>query len=873
MTKEDADFHWTEELEKCWQTLKSALKTAPVLVFPREECLKILITDASNRGVGGMLGQDMDGRVRPIGYFSKTLSKAESKWSTIERELFGIKVGIRKFHKFLIGQPFEVYTDHKPLLVLNKFKEIQNERLNRWGTELSSYSFVVKYIPGSENTVADTLSRLVRARDLETMSKENVQKYESHELTKALDKYGEEEEDIGECCALEEDNSFQDFINSVTPEAPELEEKNISAEQKSDNYCKAIRLLLERNDRKANRLKKRFVVIGDTLYRKKRKSAANPHILQTVIPSSLVKTLIHTFHESVEDGGHRGTEKVEKDIANKYWFENYREHIRTHVKECRVCNRIKPANHKPYGIPQVITAPTQPFEHLNADIMGPFQRSKRGNAYILTVVCRLTRFLYAKAIPNHTKETITKAFSEMFNMYSTPRRITTDRGTEFMSKDFQHFLRSLGVEHHPCASYYAAGDGLAEVNNRKIVQIIRSKANERSLDWDLFVGTSVKLINKSVNCITKYSPYYLVFGFNPSNAFERKFKIATLEEGTAEYNSIAEEEGYIERARVEARERTALAEEKWRKLRDNNFLDPPFDVKDLVWAIDRTQDPGVPQKLKPLKCGPWIITKKSGLSSFHIYPAVKMGGKDRQEKVVNSQMLFPYFGDTPAGYSDLCKSIDKGDLPKSRTDNTPQEIWTIENYEKWVQMNEESLKQRFSDRVLRSQTTLEVNREHPQSNDLQSQEDMCQPSGLSQTLTQYMESQTPLSELERGDLQNSQTINQNNSAQTSQPLLTQEELRQLFSESGSESSFQGFTSQDNSASQQLPTPENQLPVIIEDSHNGVVNQDLAENAQQIESQSQVQGVSDSQGVDTNNSSVRRSVRVRRPPIKLIAYQR
>ena len=59
----------------------------------------------------------------------------------------------------------------------------------------------------------------------------------------------------------------------------------------------------------------------------------------------------------------------------------------------------------------------------------------------------------------------------------------------------------------------------------------------------------------------------------------------------------------------------------------------------------------------------------------------------------------------------------------------------------------------------------------------------------------------------------------------------------------------------------------------EDSHNGVVNQNLAENAQQIESQSQVQGVSDSQGVDTNNSSVRRSVRVRRPPIKLIAYQR
>ena len=619
--------------------------------------------------------------------------------------------------------------------------------------------------------------------------------------------------------------------------------------------------MLLKKDKKSKTLANRFLVINDTLYRKKRKSAANSHIHQTVIPASLVGTVIKTFHESTEDGGHRGNEKVEKDIAYKYWFENYRDHIRAHIRQCRVCNRIKPANHRPYGIPQIIESPSKPFEHLNADIMGPFKRSRRGNAYILTMVCRLTRFIYAKALPNHTKESVMKAMIEMFGCYATPKRLTTDRGTEFMSGDFQTFLKGLAIEHHPSASYYAAGDGLAEINNKKILQILKSRANDKSVDWDLFLSSTVKLINKSVNCITKYTPLNLVFGFNPSNAFERKFKTVTISEGTLIDNNITEEEGIVERARNEARERTKVAEEKWRKIRETNLLEPPFEVKDLVWAIDRTVDPGVPSKLKPLKNGPWIITKNSGQSSFHIYPMVTMGGKERHSKVVNSQMLFPYVGEWPAGYEDMCHRIDNKEFEEDRPERPPDETWSIENQDLWKAMIEESLRQRTSDRNLRSQTLIDTQSQVSQPSQ-QTIGDQNNENYSYSRHTEWLDQQNPVSDFDREEAQNlGENVNQNIVSQEEREKRSQimEELRQLFDESDEESSFP----------ERVSSPEGSNSDGTDNNSQTVTNIAQTGRTDNSASSNTIDGHPESQ---QTQESVSRPVRTRRLPQRLSDYR-
>ena len=54
--------------------------------------------------------------------------------------------------------PVQVYTDHNPLVFLNKMKD-KNQRLLRWNLALQSYDLCIKHIPGKENVLADALSR------------------------------------------------------------------------------------------------------------------------------------------------------------------------------------------------------------------------------------------------------------------------------------------------------------------------------------------------------------------------------------------------------------------------------------------------------------------------------------------------------------------------------------------------------------------------------------------------------------------------------------------------------------------------------------------------------------------------------------------
>ena len=59
-----------------------------------------------------------DGEERPVAFASTTLTKSERNYSQIEKESVGIIFGVRKFHKYLYGHMFHLYTDHKPLVII-----------------------------------------------------------------------------------------------------------------------------------------------------------------------------------------------------------------------------------------------------------------------------------------------------------------------------------------------------------------------------------------------------------------------------------------------------------------------------------------------------------------------------------------------------------------------------------------------------------------------------------------------------------------------------------------------------------------------------------------------------------------------------------
>ena len=160
LTANKVPFEWNQENQVAFEQLRQALVSPPILDYPKPNDHFILITDASDVGLGAILST---ARGTTIEYASRTRTAPETKFSTIEKECLAIVWAIRKFRHYLLGARFTLRTDHKPLEWLDSAKKSRShfQRLERWSLELQAYEFntIATYRPGTKNQAADALSR------------------------------------------------------------------------------------------------------------------------------------------------------------------------------------------------------------------------------------------------------------------------------------------------------------------------------------------------------------------------------------------------------------------------------------------------------------------------------------------------------------------------------------------------------------------------------------------------------------------------------------------------------------------------------------------------------------------------------------------
>ncbi|GFS47685.1 hypothetical protein TNCV_1973511 [Trichonephila clavipes] len=120
-----------------------------------------LWVDASNVAVGGSLMQLSNDQWEPLAFYSSKLNKSQKNWSTYDRELFSIYSSVKKFKHMLEGRTFVIYTDQKPLTyAFQPHSEKCSPRQLRHLDFISQFSTDIRYTKGSDNTVADALSRI-----------------------------------------------------------------------------------------------------------------------------------------------------------------------------------------------------------------------------------------------------------------------------------------------------------------------------------------------------------------------------------------------------------------------------------------------------------------------------------------------------------------------------------------------------------------------------------------------------------------------------------------------------------------------------------------------------------------------------------------
>ena len=119
-----------------------------------------MITDGCATGISGVISQGSDWKMARIAaFYSAKLNAAQQNYPVHEIEMLAGVETMLRYSDLLQGVPFQWLTDHKGLTYLLNQKNLSGQQAC-WLEKISTFSFKMVYIEGSENVVADALSRL-----------------------------------------------------------------------------------------------------------------------------------------------------------------------------------------------------------------------------------------------------------------------------------------------------------------------------------------------------------------------------------------------------------------------------------------------------------------------------------------------------------------------------------------------------------------------------------------------------------------------------------------------------------------------------------------------------------------------------------------
>ena len=155
LTGKDVPFVWDASCSSAFGTLRDALIHVPILAFPTEAGQYILDTDASNFGLGGVLGQIQGDVECVVAYCSHTLRPSQQRYCTTKREMLAAVAMCIQFRSYLRDTKFTLCKDHRSLAWLHRFKDTEGMMV---AGALQQFHFSIIHRPGDYHGNSDGLS-------------------------------------------------------------------------------------------------------------------------------------------------------------------------------------------------------------------------------------------------------------------------------------------------------------------------------------------------------------------------------------------------------------------------------------------------------------------------------------------------------------------------------------------------------------------------------------------------------------------------------------------------------------------------------------------------------------------------------------------
>ncbi len=201
-------------------------------------------------------------------------------------------------------------------------------------------------------------------------------------------------------------------------------------------------------------------------------------IYQVVVPSKYCSYVLCLAHEHLLSA-HLGVTKTYHRILQHFFWPGLKRDV---AKFCRTCHTCQITGKPNQVIPRAPLSPIpvmgEAFEEVLVDCVGPLPKTKAGNQYLCTIMCRATRFPEAVPLRNIKAPVVLKTLIKFFSIFGLPKVIQTDQGSNFLSQVFRQNLKFLSIAHRVSSAYHPESQGAIERFHQTLKAMLRKYCME-----------------------------------------------------------------------------------------------------------------------------------------------------------------------------------------------------------------------------------------------------------------------------------------------------------------------------------------------------------------------------------------------------------